>query len=241
MRLNDRVALVTGGSRGIGAAIARRLAADGAAVAITYSSAREDAVAVVRAIEAQGGRAIALPLDLKQRTALSGTFDEVARQLGPVSIVVANAGDILSKPIAEVTPADVDAGFAVNTGGTLLTFAEAARRVTRGGRIIGISTILTRQPRAGMGIYAASKAAVEQLIRALAQELGPNGITANAVAPGPTDTRMLVPARREQAPTQTPLGRIAAPEDIADVVAFLASDEARWITGQVINVNGGMA
>jgi 3-oxoacyl-[acyl-carrier protein] reductase len=241
MRLTNRTALVTGGSSGIGAAIAKRLAADGAGVALTFSRNERDAQSIVREIETKGGRAVALPLDLTQAESLSNTFDEVARQLGGVDIVVANAGNVFSKPIAEAGLAELDAAFAVNTRGALLTIAEAARRVPRGGRIIGISTVLTRQPRAGMGLYAASKAALEQFIYALAQELGAKEITANAVAPGPTDTRLVVPARREQAPKVTPLGRLATPDDIADVVAFLASDDARWISGQVIGANGGMA
>jgi 3-oxoacyl-[acyl-carrier protein] reductase len=241
MRLTNRTALVTGGSSGIGAAIAKRLAADGAGVALTFSRYERDAQSIVREIETKGGRAVALPLDLTQAESLSNTFDEVARQLGGVDIVVANAGNVFSKPIAEAGLAELDAAFAVNTRGALLTIAEAARRVPRGGRIIGISTVLTRQPRAGMGLYAASKAALEQFIYALAQELGAKEITANAVAPGPTDTRLVVPARREQAPKVTPLGRLATPDDIADVVAFLASDDARWISGQVIGANGGMA
>jgi 3-oxoacyl-[acyl-carrier protein] reductase len=240
MRLEGKVAFVTGGSSGIGAAIARRLANDGAAVALTYSNNRSGAEEVVRDINRQG-RAIALPLDLSIAIELTSTFDRIIRELGSVDIVVANAGDVMAKPIAESTFEDFDKAFAVNTRGTLLTFAEAARRVSDGGRIVGLSSILTRQARAGMGLYAAGKAAVEQFVRALAHELGPKGITANAVSPGPTDTGMLLPARREQAPKQTPLGRIGAPRDVADVVAFLASEDARWITGQVISVNGGMA
>jgi 3-oxoacyl-[acyl-carrier protein] reductase len=241
MRLANKTVLVTGGSSGMGAATAKRLAADGAAVALTFSRNQPDAENIVREIEEKGGRAIALPLDLAQTDNVSRAFDEVARRLGDTDIVIANAGNVISKPIAEAGLADLDSAFAVNTRGALLTLAEAARRLPRGGRIIGISTVLTRQPRAGMGLYAASKAALEQFIHALAHELGPKQITANAVAPGPTDTRLVVPARREQAPKVTPLGRLGTPEDIADVVAFLASDEARWITGQVIGANGGMA
>jgi len=241
MKAGNRVALVTGGSRGIGAAVAKRLAADGNAVALTYSTGRDEAASVVREIEQRGGQAIALQLDLSQAPDLRATFDEISARLGAPGIVVANAGDVRSRPIAESTREDFDAAFAVNARGALLTLAEAARRLPAGGRIIAFSTVLTRQVRPTMGLYAASKAAVEQFVRALAHEIGPKGITVNAVAPGPSDTRMVVPARRLEAPKQTPLGRLGAPEDIADVVAFLASENARWITGQIIHVNGGLA
>jgi len=240
MKLTGKVAFVTGGSSGIGAAIARRLASDGAAVALTYSNNQSGAEEVVRDIN-RHGRAIALPLDLTAAVELKSTFDRVVCELGSIDIVVANAGDVMAKPLAQVAFEDFEKAFAVNARGTLLTFAEAARRVSNGGRIVGVTTILTQQMRPGMGLYAASKATVEQFVRALAHELGPKAITANAVSPGPTDTGMLLPARREQAPKQTPLGRVGAPQDVADVVAFLTSDDARWITGQVIPVNGGMA
>ncbi|WP_151637933.1 SDR family oxidoreductase [Noviherbaspirillum aerium] len=235
------VALVTGASRGIGRAVARRLARDGMAVALTYRVRGEEAAAVVAEIEREGGRAMALQADLSVLTDLSGLFDAVEERLGRLRVVVANAGNVVFKPIAEATHVDFEQAFIANTRGTLLTFSEAARRLGEDGRIIGISTVLTIAPKANAGLYAASKAAVEQLVKALARELGPRRITVNAVAPGPTDTEMVPPARREEAPKLTPLGRLGKPEDIADVIAFLASEESRWITGQIINANGGLA
>ena len=239
MHLRNKAALITGGSRGIGAAIAQRLSAEGAQVAITYATRENDAAQIVQVLR-KNGPAMALRVDLSKSTDLSETFEQVVNEFGRLDIVVANAGDVMSKSIAESTIADFDAAFAVNARGTFLTLVQAARRLPTGGRIVALSSILTEQPRAGMGLYAASKATVEQLIRALAHELGPRSITVNAVSPGPTDTSMLLPSRREQAPKQTPLGRLGTPQDIADVVAFLASDDARWITGQVIRANGGM-
>lgn len=238
---NPGVALVTGGSRGIGRALAKRLAREGMPVAITYRAREEEAAAVVKDIEREGGKAIALQADLSTLTDLSGLFDTVERELGSLRVVVANAGNVVFKPIAQATHVDFEQAFHANTRGTLLIFAEAARRLGEDGRIIGLSTVLTIQPKANAGLYAASKAAVEQLVKALARELGPRRITVNAVAPGPTDTEMVPPARREEAPKLTPLGRLGHPEDLADVIAFLASEQSRWVNGQIINVNGGLA
>ncbi len=240
-KLNGKVALVTGGSRGIGRAIAQRLAEDGAAIALTYHHHAEAAEQVAAGIRAAGGSAVALHAELDRAEDLTPLFDAAERELGRIDIVVANAGTFLFKPIAEVRASDFEQAFAVNARGSLLTLAEAARRLPSGGRIIGVSTLLTIQPREGLGLYAASKAAVEQFVKALAREIGPRGITVNAVSPGPTDTDMVAPARRESAPKETPLRRLGQPRDIADVVAFLASEEARWITGQIIGTNGGLA
>ena len=147
---------------------------------------------------------------------------------------------LVSGSIATTPLEDFDACFAVNTRGAFLTLAEAARRICDGGRIVAISTNLTQQTFPGYGVYAASKAAVEQMVRTLAREMGGRGITVNAVSPGPTDTDMMSEAARASAPGITPLGRVGLPQDIADVVAFLASDQGRWITGQILGANGGI-
>jgi 3-oxoacyl-[acyl-carrier protein] reductase len=161
---------------------------------------------------------------------------------GQIDILIATAGTMRSAKIAVATleDYDYDFNFAVNTRGAFLTLSEAARRVRDGGRIIAFSTNLTRLPRAAMGLYQASKAAVEQMVFSLARELGDRGVTVNAIAPGGTDTSMLSDARRVEVAAATPLGRVATPGDIADVVAFLASDDSRWINGQVVGVNGGI-
>ena len=238
--LKGKVALVTGGSRGIGRAIAQRLARDGASVALTYHHNADAAEEIAAGIRQTGGRAMALHAELDRAEDLTPLFDAAERELGRLDIVIANAGTFLLKPISEARASDFEQAFAVNARGTLLTFAEAARRLSEGGRIIGVSTLLTVQPREGLGLYSASKAAVEQFVKALAREIGPRGITVNAVSPGPTDTDMVAPARRESAPKETPLRRLGQPSDVADVVAFLASEEARWITGQIVGVNGGL-
>ncbi len=234
------VAIVTGGSRGIGRGIALRLAADGAAVAVAYATRATEAQGVVDAIRAAGGRAMAIAADVAREDDVRHLFAATSTAFGPPSIVVANAGVLTSGTLAEATAADFDACFSVNTRGAFFTLAEAARRVRDGGRIVAISTNLTLQVFPGYGLYAASKAAVEQFVRVLAREVGGRGITVNAVAPGATDTDMMSDATRQHAPSITPLGRVGQPADIADAVAFLASDQGRWVTGQVIGVNGGM-
>ena len=238
--LDGQMAIITGGGRGIGRAIALRLAAEGASVAVGYAARSGDAHAVVKTITETGGQAAAFAADVAHEEQVQALFGAAAARFGPPGIVVANAGVLVSGMLADATAGDFDACFAINTRGAFFTMAEAARRVRDGGRIIAISSNLTRQSFPGYGLYAASKAAVEQMVFALARELGPRAVTVNAVAPGPTDTDMLSDAARQSAPLATPLGRVGTPFDIADVVAFLASDRARWITGQVIGANGGM-
>lgn len=167
-------------------------------------------------------------------------FAQAEAEFGGPDFVVAVAGSVKPTPFADATLDDYDRNFSINAKGTFLTFAEVARRVPDGGRIIGFSSNLTRLPRVGMGLYQASKAAVELMATTLAKELGPRGVTVNAIAPGGTDTEMLTEQRRNEIAAATPLGRIADPVDIADVVAFLVSNDARWITGQVVGVNGGI-
>jgi 3-oxoacyl-[acyl-carrier protein] reductase len=238
--LVGKVAIVTGGSRGIGRAVAERLARDGAAVTVAYASRAPDASETVAAIRQAGGKAVAVQANVARAADVSELFDAAERTFGQAHIVVANAGTMRAGNLVEATVEDYEAVFAINARGTFLTFAEAARRVSDHGRIIGMSTALLRLPRPGIGLYTASKAAVGQLVAVLAKELGPRGVTVNAVAPGLTDTEMLTEASRRSAPQITPLGRVGRPQDIADVVAFLASDDARWINGQVVGANGGM-
>ncbi|WP_338867926.1 SDR family oxidoreductase [Myxococcus stipitatus] len=239
-KLEGKTAIVTGASRGIGRVIAQRLARDGAKVAVVYAGQRDKAQEVVQAITAEGGLALALQADVSSAGDVKRMFDEVERGLGVPHIVIANAGTLVVKPMAEAAEEDYEKAFAVNGRGSFLTFSEAARRVPDGGRIIGFTTNLTLLSRPGVALYAASKAVVEQLVKGLARELGARKVTVNAVSPGPTDTEMLMPSRRASAVESTPLGRLGEPRDIADVVAFLVSEEARWITGQIVGVNGGI-
>ncbi len=244
-RLNGKVALVTGASRGIGAAIARRLAADGAVVIVNFQSSAGAAEAVVEAIERGGGEAEAVQADMSDRAQIAGCFAEVHQRFGRLDILVNNAAVAEYHPLTDVAEEDFDRQFDLNVRGVLFASQEAARGFGEaGGVIINITSGAAEAAPPGTSVYSATKAAVQAMTRAHAAELGPRGIRVNAVAPGITATDMLaanIPAEAQQALVgQTALGRVGTPEEIADVVAFLASDEARWITGQVIGVNGGL-
>lgn len=243
--LINKVAIVTGASRGIGRAVAQRLGAEGAKVVVNYSGNVEAAAAVVQTIQAGGGEAIALKADITQSNDIKQLFQEVERAFGSVDILVNNAGAALYKPFTDLTEEDFDRLFALNVKGAFLTTQEAVRRIGKGGRIIFISTASTLgYVGAPYGsVYIATKGAVNQLVRSLAHELGAEGITVNAIASGTVDTdnlrRVSSPEMIEDWIKLTPLQRLGQPDDIADVVAFLASNDARWITGQIIPVNGG--
>lgn len=242
--LFGKIAIVTGGSRGIGRAIAKRLAQDGASVVVNYAKSAEGAKQVVCAIEAEGGKALAIQADLSQVADIRRLFQKTLDNFGQLDILVNNAvSNGAFKPLAEVTEADFDMQFGLNTRGTFFALQEAARQIADGGRIINISTIGTVASSPSASVYTGSKAAVEQFTMALAKELGRRGVTVNAVSPGTTDTEgfreIAPPEIQAQAAHLSPLGRIGQPEDIADVVAFLASDQARWITGQNIHATGG--
>jgi 3-oxoacyl-[acyl-carrier protein] reductase len=241
-RFDGKVALVTGGSRGIGRAICEKLAADGASVVVNYSKSADAAQEVVQGIKAKGGKAIAIQADISKVADVRRLYAEVQQQLGPIDIVVNNAGILpRATPIADETEQTFDAVFGLLKG-TYFSMQEAARRLSNGGRIINISSSTTRGWSPGNAIYAGSKSAIEQFTRSLSRELGARGITVNAVVPGLTETDMIgdyTPAVREAVAKNTTLGRLGQPRDIADVVAFIASEEARWITGQMVVANGG--
>ena len=239
--LTGRVAIVTGASRGIGRAIAERLGRDGASVVVNYAGSQEKAEEVVRAIEATGSKAIAVQADMSQPDNVKHLFDETEKQFGQIHILVNNAGTFVMKPAIDITQEEFDKVININVLGVFLALQEAARRMPDGGRIVNLASNVTVQSLANSSVYAASKAAVEQFTRVLAKELGSRQITVNAVAPGATETDMIPDVAREVVPKQTPLGRLGQPEDIADVVAFVVSEEARWITGQIIGANGGMS
>jgi 3-oxoacyl-[acyl-carrier protein] reductase len=235
-------ALVTGSSRGIGRAIAERLAADGAAVVVNYARSPQQAREVVDGIKARDGKALAFQADVSKPAEVRHLFDETEKQVGPLDIVVANAGVYLSKPLVEYTEVDYDHLFIINTRGVFFTLQEAARRVRDGGRIIAVSTGGTKMPFANAALYLGSKAAVEQFVRSLAREMGPRNITANILSPGFTDTDMLNSEEvRALGASLSPFNRIGTPQEVADVSAFLASDAARWVTGQNLQAGGGVA
>ncbi|MET9153318.1 SDR family oxidoreductase [Streptomyces griseoflavus] len=240
--LLGRAALVTGGSRGIGAATALRLAREGADVAVTYVNGKEAAGDVVRAVEALGRRGVALRADAGDPEDAAGAVTAAARELGGLDVLVNNAGVGLLGPVETLTPADVDRVLAVNVRGVFLASRAAAAVMPRGGRIITVGTCLTqRVPGPGGTLYAMSKSALVGLTRALARELGERGITANIVHPGPIDTDMN-PADGPYAPGQaamTALGRFGTAEEVAETVAHLAG--ASYVTGAEFSVDGGHA
>lgn len=243
--LAGKVAIVTGASRGIGRAIALRLSQEGASVVVNYARGAEQAKDVVSAIEAAGGKALAVQADVSKTAEIRDLFDRTLETYSQIDILVNNAGVILYKPVAEVTEAEFDNLFAINVKGTFFACQEAAKRMADGGRIVNFSSSTTAMLLPTYGAYVATKGAVEQLTRSLAKELGDRQITVNVISPGPTDTELFTvgkTAEQIQRFTQiTALGRLGKVEDIADVTAFLCSEQARWITGQNIRVNGGIA
>ncbi|MBE9101644.1 SDR family oxidoreductase [Vacuolonema iberomarrocanum] len=241
-KLTGKVAVVTASSRGIGRAVAKRLSLEGAAVTVNYISSPEKAEAVVQEIITQGGRAIAVQGSVANQADVLRLFDETEQQLGAIDIVVNVAGISVFKPHVELTDDDFDKIFAVNARGAMYMLQAAAKRIQDGGRIVQFSTGGTVMPVPMGGIYAASKAAGERFAFALAKELGSRQVTVNVISPGVTDTDGLIMPQEavDQLIQQTPLGRLGQPEDIADVVAFLVSDDAHWVTGQNIQANGGI-
>ncbi|MDL4812669.1 SDR family oxidoreductase [Actinomadura opuntiae] len=244
--LTGRTALVTGATRGIGRAIAQRLGSDGANVVVNYRASSEAAAdqarQVVEEITRAGGHAVAAPGDVGRAADVADLFDAAERAFGGVDILVNNAAMFAAAPI-EHLPEDVfDALVTTNLKSVYLTGRQAASRLRDGGRVINVSAGIPNGGVAFMGVYGATKAGVETLTRSLAHQLGARQITVNAIAPGPTDTAMLADEARAMADQiigSTPLGRLGLPTDLADAVALLASEDARWITGQVIGVNGG--
>ncbi|MDJ0462552.1 SDR family oxidoreductase [Streptomyces sp. H27-C3] len=242
--LTGRTALVTGGSRGMGAAIALRLAQDGADVAITYVRGEDAAHEVVQKIEATGRRGLALRADAADAAAATAVVGRAADELGRLDILVNNAGVGVLGPIGSLALTDVDKVLDINVRAVYLASQAAAGRLERGGRIISIGSCMAqRVPGPGGTLYAMSKAALTGLTKALARELGERGITANLVLPGPIDTDMN-PADGPYAQSQselTALGRFGTPDEVASMVAYLASDDARYTTGAEVLVDGGHA
>jgi 3-oxoacyl-[acyl-carrier protein] reductase len=235
---------LTGGSRGIGAAIAKRLAADGAAVAITYSNTPERAHEVVRAIEATGGRALAIKADSADADAVRSAVVETVRKLGRLDVLVNNAGIAKIGPLDDFSLADFDQSVVVNVRAVFVAAQEAARHLKDGGRIVTIGSVnADRMPFAGGAVYAMTKAAVAGLTRGLARDLGPRGITVNVVQPGPVETDMN-PATgpfAESLKALMAIPRYGQGSEVAGMVAYLASPEAAFVTGATLTIDGGFA
>ncbi len=239
-----KVAIVTGASRGIGAAVAARLAADGFTVVVNYSGDAAPAEALVRAIEATGGHALAAQADVADPASVRFLFDAAEAAFGGVDVLINNAGIMTLSPLALTDDASFDRQIAVNLKGTFNTLREAAKRLRDGGRIVNFSSSVVGLLQPTYGVYAATKAAVEALTPILAKELRGRSITVNAIAPGPTATGLFLDGKSEAAIDHlaklAPLERLGRPEDIANAVAFLVGPRRRLINGQTLRANGGI-
>jgi 3-oxoacyl-[acyl-carrier protein] reductase len=241
--LTGKVAIVTGASNGIGRAIAERLADEGAAVVVNYGKSVEKAKEVVARIESKGGQAIAIQADMSKVQDARRLVRDTIQRLGRLDILVNNAGMFMMKPLLETTEEEYDRIFALNTKGPYFAMQEASTVIKEGGRIVNISTDGTHMGFAGATAYLGTKGALEQFTKVLAHELAPKGVTVNTVSPGFTDTDMLRsggPQIAELGTQMSPLKRLGTAQDIADVVAFVVSEKARWLTGQNIHAGGGV-
>ncbi|PZX10181.1 SDR family oxidoreductase [Celeribacter halophilus] len=242
--IENRTALVTGASRGIGASIAERLSADGFNVIVNYAGSEAAAHQIVEKIEAAGGKAIAAQADVSDAVAVKRMFDFAETAFGGVDILVNNAGIMKLAPIADSDDALFDTQVAINFKGTFNLLREAANRLRDGGAIVNLSTSVVGLKLETYGVYAATKAAVETMTGIMAKELRGRSITVNTVAPGPTATQLFLNGKPHEVVDRmskmAPLERLGTPQDIANVVAFLAGPDAAWVNGQTLRANGGI-
>jgi 3-oxoacyl-[acyl-carrier protein] reductase len=241
--MSNKVAIITGASSGIGAAIAKRLAADGVAVVVNYAGNAAEADKVVAKITAAGGTAIAVKADVSSSAEVVALFDAAEKQFGGVDILVSNAGRAIRKTLVEFENNDFDAVIKTNLYGTFHAMREAAKRLRNGGKIVNISMSFQGPPIPGYSVYFGSKAAIEQMTAVAAVELGERGITVNAIRPGPTRTPLFMTGKTPEIvkhfENQIALGRLGEPDDVAKVVSFLTGPDGAWINGQCFAANGG--
>jgi 3-oxoacyl-[acyl-carrier protein] reductase len=245
-KLDGKVAVVTGASKGIGAAIAKHLAAEGAAVVVNYASSKSGADKVVTEITEAGGKAVAVQGDVSKKADIASLFAETKKAFGQLDVLVNNAGIFDFAPLENITEEHFHKQFNLNVLGLLLTTQEAVKFFSpAGGSIVNISSVVGRNPVAGASVYSATKGAVDAVTKSLAKELGPKNIRVNSLSPGMVETEGLHTAGfvgsdfQKQIVAQTPLGRIGQPDDIGKVAVFLASDDSGWVTGETLLVSGG--
>ncbi|AXR07021.1 SDR family oxidoreductase [Salinimonas sediminis] len=239
----NKVAIVTGASRGIGAQIAKRLSQEGFAVVVNYASSAEAAQAVVQEITEKGGQAMAYQADISDATAVTALFDTTVEHFGGVDALVNNAGVLELAPLSEVTDSHISQHIDINLKGTLYTMREAAKRLRENGRIVNLSTSVVGLKLENYSVYAATKAAVETATAIMAKEMRGKNINVNAVAPGPTETDLFLSGKSDELinklANMSPKERLGTPQDIAAVVAFLLGPDGEWVNGQVLRANGG--
>ncbi|WP_289078599.1 SDR family oxidoreductase [uncultured Thalassospira sp.] len=241
----NRTAIITGASRGIGVALAKRLAKDGFAVVINYASSAQPAEELAESLKADGHKAIAIRADISRPDAVTALFDKTISEFGGVDVIVNNAGVMTTQPIAEMDDATYDAMMDINVRGTFNMLREGATHLRDHGRVINFSTTALHLKLPGYAVYNATKAAVEAMTAVYAKELRGRHITVNAVAPGPVATELFLNGKTDEQIAQfskmPPLERLGQPEDIAGVVSFLAGTDSGWVDGQTIRANGGLA
>ena len=243
--LKNKTAIVTGASRGLGRTIAKILAQNGANVIVNYANNEEQANEVVSEISNSGGQAFAIQADISKPIEITKLFDQTIEKYGQIDIVINNAGIMITKFTKDTTEDDFDKTFSVNAKSVFFSMKEASTKMANNGRVINISSSVTRVMFPTYGVYSASKSAVEQMTKVFAKEIGSKGITANTVSPGPMNTELFLQGKSEEViqriASLTAFNRIGETADIAPIILFLASEESQWVTGQNLGINGGMA